>query len=127
MEVKTAQPTEWSYTPSAVKSGADSAASNSNSLLMDKMGTVDVTDAQQADKKDLTEKELLPMTKELNKFFQYLNADLQFELHERTQRLMVKVVDLKTDKVLREFPPHELLDKIANIRDYIGVLLDKKA
>lgn len=63
---------------------------------------------------------------DLNKIMQLVNADLQFEIHEKTQRLMVRLVDVKTDKVLKEFPPHELLDTIAAIRDYIGFLLDKK-
>ncbi len=63
----------------------------------------------------------------LNKFMQIMTADLQFEIHEKTNQLMVKLVDLKTSKVLREFPPHEFLDMIAKIQDYVGMLLDKKA
>lgn len=73
-----------------------------------------------------SKEDLLSVTQELNKFFEYLNTDIQFELHERTQRLMVKVVDLKNDKVLKEFPPQEFLDTIANIQEYVGVLLDKR-
>jgi flagellar protein FlaG len=56
-----------------------------------------------------------------------LNADLQFVLHEKTNRMMVKIVDIKTQKVLKEFPPHELLDTLAAISEYVGALLDKKA
>lgn len=63
----------------------------------------------------------------LNKFFAVFDADLQFELHEKTHRLMVKLVDLKTNKVLKEFPPKEFLDTIASIQEYVGILLDKKA
>ncbi|MCX7780195.1 MAG: flagellar protein FlaG [Negativicutes bacterium] len=76
---------------------------------------------------ELSKEDLLPITKELSKFMAYLNADIQFELHDKTQQLMVRVVDTKENKVLREFPPKELLDTIANIREYVGVLLDKKA
>jgi len=78
-------------------------------------------------KTDFTNDELLPITQQLNKFMTYLNADIQFSLHEKTQRLIVRVVDVKENKVLREFPPEEFLDTIANIREYVGVLLDKKA
>lgn len=84
-------------------------------------------ETRQDGKKELTNDELLPITRELNKFMTYLNADIQFSLHEKTQRLIVRVVDMKENKVLREFPPEELLDTIANIREYVGVLLDKKA
>ncbi|HWQ89284.1 MAG TPA: flagellar protein FlaG [Desulfitobacteriaceae bacterium] len=66
------------------------------------------------------------MTQEMNKFMQLLDADLKFVLHEGTKQLMVQVVDTREQKVLKEFPPHELLDTMAKIRDYVGLLLDKK-
>lgn len=66
------------------------------------------------------------ITQELNKFLQLLNSDLQFVVHEKTKKLMVQVIDTTNHKVLKEFPPHELLDTIAKIRDYVGLLLDKK-
>ncbi|WP_425058503.1 hypothetical protein SCACP_31570 [Sporomusa carbonis] len=75
---------------------------------------------------DINKDKLSEVTDELNKFMQIINADLRFAMHEKTQRLMVQVVDTKEQKVLKEFPPHELLDTIAKIRDFVGVLLDKK-
>ncbi|MDF2500963.1 MAG: hypothetical protein K0Q77_1677 [Anaerosporomusa subterranea] len=127
MDVKATQPTDRAYIPATVKPEADFVTGHSNSSLQEKSANVSSTDTKEEEKLELNKEELLPITREMNKFFQYLNADIKFEMHERTQRLVVKVVDTKTDKVLREFPPHELLDKIANIREYVGVLLDKKA
>jgi len=75
----------------------------------------------------LTKECVTKLTIDLNKMLQLLDADLQFAMHEATQRLMVQVVDTKEQKVLKEFPSHELLDVIANIQNHIGVLLDKKA
>lgn len=75
----------------------------------------------------LSKEDAKNITEEMNKFFQMINADLQFALHDKTKTLMVQVVDAKENKVLKEFPSHELLDTIARIRDYVGVLLDKKA
>jgi len=66
------------------------------------------------------------MTQEMNKFLQLLDSDLQIVLHEGTKQLMVQVVDAREQKVLKEFPPHEFLDTMAKIRDYVGLLLDKK-
>lgn len=71
--------------------------------------------------------EVKEMTDAMNKFMQSLNADLQFAMHQRTQRLMVQLVNSKDNKVLKEFPPKEFLDMIAKIRDYVGAILDKKA
>lgn len=75
----------------------------------------------------MSEQDITKTTEHLNKIIQLLNADLKFEMHEKTQRLMVRLVDTKTDKILKEFPPHELLDTLAAIKEYIGFLLDKKA
>lgn len=81
---------------------------------------------EQTGKKELSKDELDKMTGSMNKLIQLLNADLQFALHEKTNQIMVQIVDTKENKVLKEFPPHELLDTISKIRDYIGLLLDKK-
>ena len=77
-------------------------------------------------KEELTREDVYDLTEHLNKFLVKVNADLRFELHEGTQRLMVKFIDIKKDQVIKEFPPHELLDMLAAIRDYVGVLLDKR-
>lgn len=79
------------------------------------------------EEKPLDKKELSELTSEMNKFLELVNSDIQFVLHEKTQRLMVRVVDVRENKVLKEFPPHEMLDTLAKIRDYVGLLLDKKA
>lgn len=79
------------------------------------------------DKVVLTPEDAKHITEAMNKFMQSLNADLQFSMHEKTQRIIVKLVDTKTSKVLKEFPPHELLDTLAAISEYVGALLDKKA
>lgn len=85
------------------------------------------TSEQDQNAKELTYDEAQKVTKEMNKFMKLLNADLRFVLHEKTNILMVQVVDSKDDTVLKEFPPHEFLDTKAKIREYIGILLDKHA
>lgn len=76
---------------------------------------------------DMTRDEIDKVTDDLNKITQLLNADLQFALHEETQRIMVRLVDTRDQRVLKEFPPHELLDTLAAISECIGLMLDKKA
>lgn len=76
---------------------------------------------------NITREDAKNMTDAMNKFMESLNADLQFAVHEGTKRMIVRVVDTKTKKVLKEFPPHELLDTLAAISEYVGALLDKKA
>ena len=59
---------------------------------------------------DPTKDEVHKVADGLNKFLEYLEADLQFEIHEETERMMVKVVSRKDQKVIKEIPPRELLD-----------------
>lgn len=73
-----------------------------------------------------TEEELKTMSAAMNRFVQLMNADLQFEVHTKTNRLMIKFVDTKENQVLKEFPPKDFLDMVASIRDYVGFVVDKK-
>lgn len=84
-------------------------------------------EAQDCNQPKLTRGDLDILTETLNKFMENMNADLQFVVHDKTNRMMVQLIDPKTKKVLKEFPPHELLDTLAAISDYVGALLDKKA
>jgi len=77
------------------------------------------------DVKEYTNDEIKQITDGLNKFMETINTDLKFEIHEKTNRVIVQVVDPRDQRVIKEFPPHELLDTLAAISDYVGVLLDK--
>jgi flagellar protein FlaG len=85
------------------------------------------TNGKEQMEKELTYDEARKETQEMNKFMKLLNADIRFVLHEKTNTLIVQVVDSKDDTVLKEFPPHEFLDTKAKIREYVGVLLDRHA
>lgn len=74
----------------------------------------------------LSKENLDTITKTMNELMQSFNAKIHFQIHDKTQELMVQVVDESTNTVIKEFPPHQLLDTIAAIRDRIGVLLDKR-
>jgi flagellar protein FlaG len=68
-------------------------------------------------------------TEELNDFMQSMNTDIKFVLHTKTNTLMIQIEDVKNHKILRECPPHELLDmaaRLQDLRDYIGAIVDKK-
>ena len=78
--------------------------------------------------KDGKEKEIVENTVEsLNKFMDLMTADIRFSMHQKSNRLMVQLVSAKDQTVLREYPSKEFLDMIANIRDFVGILTDKKA
>lgn len=52
---------------------------------------------------------------------------VEFSVHEETGFEMIRIVDSRTNAVLREMPPHEILDMIARMWEAIGVFVDKTA
>ena len=76
---------------------------------------------------NLNKDQLNELTAAMNKFMESLSADLQFAVHEKTQQLMVRLVDVKNQRVIKEFPSHEFLDTMARIRENIGAFLEKRA
>ena len=86
-----------------------------------------VTNPYEAEK-DSKEKVVVENTVEsLNKFMDLMTADIRFSMHQKSNRLMVQLVSAKDQTVLREYPSKEFLDMIANIREFVGILTDKKA
>lgn len=54
------------------------------------------------------------------------NKRLDFHIDEETHRVVVKVVDTTTDKVIKEIPPEQLLQLVSKIQEMIGVLFDEE-
>ncbi|WP_027339038.1 flagellar protein FlaG [Halonatronum saccharophilum] len=62
----------------------------------------------------------------LNETVQSFHKNLSFQLHEDSERMMVKLMDIKSDEVLKEFPPEEILDMLGRIRQAVGLIIDEK-
>ena len=76
--------------------------------------------------KEKLKKELERITEELNKALNPLNTTLKFKFDDKVEELVVKVVDIKENKVIREYPPKEALELMQKMRELIGLLFDKK-
>ncbi len=50
----------------------------------------------------------------------------EFGIHEKTNRITVKIVDKKTKEVIKELPPEKTLDMIAKVWEYAGLFVDEK-
>ena len=54
------------------------------------------------------------------------NRRLKFTINHDLDRVVVKVIDGETDKVIKELPPEALQRVHARIREAIGLLLDEE-
>ena len=55
-----------------------------------------------------------------------LNRDLRYSINRETNRIIVKVVDKTTDKVIKEIPPEAIQRLQDSIREAIGLLVDEQ-
>jgi len=71
------------------------------------------------------EDEVRESVKDINEIVDKVKEGLSFQIHEDTEKIMVKVVDLNTDEVIKELPPEEMLDLQARIHEMVGILIDE--
>lgn len=50
----------------------------------------------------------------------------EFSYHEETHRVSIRVLDKKTDKVIREIPPEKSLEMLEKMWEMAGILVDEK-
>ena len=102
------------------------------SQTADKKPTVQnfFTEKDQEDK-DLSEEkdakqgtQLKKAVNDLNK--QMKNSEAIFGIHDKTNRVTIKIIDKTTKEVIKEYPPEETLDMIAKVWEIAGVLVDEK-
>lgn len=77
------------------------------------------------DEKRLADNEKIRKTIESLKA-QLTNSEVKFGIHERTNRVTIKIVDKNTDEVIKEIPPEKTLDMIAKCMEIAGVLVDER-
>lgn len=73
-----------------------------------------------------TEKQLIEAVNAGNKELKKLETNLRFSVHEKTQQVMVKIVNSETEEVIREIPSEKILDLVASIMERAGILIDKR-
>jgi len=86
----------------------------------------ELKDEDEKVQKDELKKKLQKIVEDLNKALSPLSDSLKFQFNDKADILTVKVVDTKSDKVVREFPPKEALRLMEKMREVVGMLFDKK-
>lgn len=72
----------------------------------------------------ISRKELEELVKEKNKELE--KRKLEFKIHEKTGRIMVKMVDVETEEVIREIPPEKFLNLVGDIWEQVGIIVDER-
>ncbi|MDI3547012.1 MAG: flagellar protein FlaG [Halanaerobiales bacterium] len=75
--------------------------------------------------RNISKKEVEEGVNLLNKAVQTFRKELKFKIHDKSDRMMVEVINLENNEIIKEIPPKEILDMIGRIREMVGILLDE--
>jgi flagellar protein FlaG len=50
----------------------------------------------------------------------------EFKIHEKSGEVIVKLIDNETDEVVREIPSEKMVEIMSNLRELVGLCVDKK-
>lgn len=81
----------------------------------------------QAQITETTRTQVEEAAKAVNEFLKPINNMLQFQVDEDTGKTVVKVIDLATKDVIRQFPSEEMLTIAKAIDKMKGLLIQQKA
>lgn len=72
------------------------------------------------------ERQVSQAAERLNKLADAFATSLRFSVHQDTNTIVVRVVETQTGQVIREIPPEQVLDAVARLQEYLGVLFDAR-
>jgi len=75
------------------------------------------------ERKELVKKSIA----EMNAEFELKNYSIRFSIDDKLKEIVVKIVDTKTDEVIRQIPPDGVLRLRAHLQEMVGILLEEKA
>ena len=81
---------------------------------------------QQAMNSQSANEQLKKAVAEMNRKISNSNEEAVFGIHEKTNRITIKIVDKDTKEIRKEFPPEKTLDMIAKVWEIAGILVDEK-
>ncbi len=85
-------------------------------------------DADGSNSNEMTQEQLTAQIKkaveDINK--KAVNSEAIFGIHDKTNRVTIKIVDKSTKEVIKELPPEKTLDMIAKVWEMAGLMVDEK-
>ena len=77
-------------------------------------------------REEIPREEVEKATDKLNRLMGLIDKRMEFKIHEKSHRVMVKIIDAEKGEVLREIPPKKILDMLSSFAELAGVLVDQE-
>lgn len=75
--------------------------------------------------KDLSPEEIKRTVNELNRLSGSFNEKVQFGFHEKTNRVIIKIIDKDTNEVVSEIPSKYSLRLLEHFQENLGLIVDE--
>lgn len=96
---------------------------NNNEIQVNKEVDIELSDNENK----YTEKEIKETVEKLNEALKDKDVYVEYSTHEKFKNtIMMKIIDSDTKKVIVEVPPEKILDTVASMCEFAGVIFDKK-
>ncbi len=73
----------------------------------------------------MSEETVSQMTETFNELMDKINCDVEFNYNRKANMFNVKMIDKKTNEVIKEFPPEEMIENMIKAKDWLGAFIDK--
>jgi len=112
---------------SAVSTGQHMSESNAQKAKVQHIDkNVEIAAKKRSEVKSLSPTELKNTINKINENVGILNKDVKFVYNDTIKSLVVKVVNAKTGKVIREIPPKEVINLQKKLSEVVGIIFDSK-
>ena len=109
----------------AVRPAQEAAAVNTNQSNEDGHGQRSIEDDEALNQQRTNQNaKINKAVGEINKKMH--NSEAVFGIHDKTNRVTIKIVDKDTKEVIKEYPPEKTLDMIAKVWEMAGLMVDEK-
>lgn len=75
----------------------------------------------------MSEEAVSQMTEAFNKLMSKINCNLEFSYNKEVDLFNVKMIDKETKKVIKEFPPEEMIENMIKSKEWLGAFIDRMA
>lgn len=77
-------------------------------------------------REEISREEIERATDRLNRLMGIIDKQMKFSIHEKGHRVIIKIVDRQTGRILNEIPPKNIIDMLESFSDMVGLQLDKR-
>lgn len=86
----------------------------------------DLKEIMSESQNSFTPKSIMKAIEAMNKDLEPSGKKLAYSIHERTNQMLIKVIDRETNEVIKEIPDEKLMDMMADLCEASGILIDER-